>query len=158
LIISPIPHSYDKLCSTVAHGRILLVDDNRAGLSVRKVVLAELGYTVVDVGCSLQALDRFCAEAFDLVVTDYRMPKLNGIELIGRIRQHQPTIPVVLISGIAEALGLNTQNTGADVVVQKSANEVTALTRGVLRLLSRKLPRKSAGTQRRHPARRTATA
>ena len=99
--------------------RILLVDDNQMGLRARKVVLEELGYEVTAICCSVEALQHFCSHPFDLVVTDYRMPKLDGIQLIARIRERSPATPIVLISGLAEALGLDETNTGADSVVQK---------------------------------------
>lgn len=122
--------------------RILLVDDNRLGLRIRTAVLEELGHHVTAVSCALEALDRFLTEPFDLVVTDYRMPELNGIELTARIRKQHPAVPVIMISGLAEALGLNEGNTGADIVVQKNCHEVATLTRSVLRLLSRKPAKK----------------
>lgn len=131
----------------MARERILLVDDNHLGLVARKVVLEELGYTVTAVCSSLDALERFCSETFELVVTDYRMPHLNGIELIERIRSKKPGMPIVLISGLAETLGLNQQNTGADIIVQKNAHEVTTLTRAVVRLLARRVPKKTARKQ-----------
>jgi CheY-like chemotaxis protein len=130
-----------------ARERILLVDDNHFGLSVRKVVLEELGYAVTAVCCSLEAFRTFCSEGFELVVTDYRMPNLNGIELIERIRSKNPNVPIVLISGLAETLGLNQQNTGADIIVQKNAHEVVALTRAVVRLLARRVPKKAVRRQ-----------
>lgn len=127
------------------HDKILLVDDNERGLRVRKVVLEELGYIVKAICCSVEALDLFRSEPFDLVITDYRMPRLNGIELIGRIREFKPRVPIVLISSLVDALGLSPENTGADIVIQKNANEIASLTRAVLRLLAGKLPRKPAG-------------
>jgi CheY-like chemotaxis protein len=130
-----------------ARERILLVDDNRNGLSARKVVLEELGYSVTAVCCSLRAFETFCSEAFELVVTDYRMPHLNGIQLIEQIRSKVPSIPIVLISGVAETLGLDHHNTGADIVIQKNAHEVTSLTRAVLRLLTRRVPKKTVRKQ-----------
>jgi CheY-like chemotaxis protein len=130
-----------------ARERILLVDDNQLGLGARKVVLEELGYSVTAVCCSLKAFETFCSEAFELVVTDYRMPHLNGIELIERIRSKIPEIPIVLISGLAETLGLDQHNTGADIVIQKNAHEVTSLTRAVLRLLARRVPKKAVRKQ-----------
>lgn len=127
--------------------RILLVDDNAMGLRARKVVLEELGYEVVAACCSVQALQHFSTQTFDLVVTDYRMPRIDGIELIARIRDLSPGFPVVMISGFAEALGLDESNTGANIVIQKNSHEVVALTRAVTRLLMRKPPRKPVRIQ-----------
>lgn len=114
---------------------ILLVDDNANGLRARKMVLEELGYNIVTAPHGRDALERFGAHVFDLVVTDYKMPHMDGIELISNLRKRQPDLPIVLISGFADTLGLNEENTGADVVIQKSANEVSHLIRAVARLM-----------------------
>ena len=128
---------------------ILLVDDNRNGLIARKSVLQEVGYRVQLASSGEEALQVFAAHRFDLVVTDYRMPCINGAELIQRLRKIRPDIPVILISGFVEPLGLNEENTGADVVIPKSAGEVPHLLRSVRRLINR-----GAKTGRRKPARK----
>jgi two-component system C4-dicarboxylate transport response regulator DctD len=71
-----------------------------------------------------------------VVVTDYRMPKMNGVEMIARIRQIDAHARVVLLSGFVEPLGLTEENTGADSVIAKSANEPGHLVRAVKRLLN----------------------
>ncbi len=122
--------------------RILLVDDNANGLAARKSVLEELGYRIVTCTSGADALEQFAASKFDLVVTDYKMPRMDGLELIGRLRKSTPDLPIVLVSGYVDTLGLNEASTGADVVIQKCANEVSHLVRSVNRLLRRKLPAK----------------
>jgi CheY-like chemotaxis protein len=69
---------------------------------------------------------------------------MDGLELIGRLRKQTPDIPIVLISGFVDTLGLNEATTGADSVIQKSANEVTHLVRAVNRLLRKKASKKPA--------------
>ena len=118
-----------------------MVDDNAHGLSARRSVLEELGYRIATAASAADALDQFHSQTFDLVVTDYKMPRMDGVELIARLRKHAPGLPVILISGFVDALGLNEDNTGADAVIQKSANEVSHLVRSVGRLL-RKPPAK----------------
>jgi len=116
-------------------GRILLVDDNSLGLAARRSVLEELGHQVLTCGNAAEALE-FCGkQRFDVVVTDYKMPKMNGVELIGRLRKLHPAISVILISGFTDTLGLDEASTGADIVLQKSNNEVGQLIRAVNRLL-----------------------
>lgn len=136
---------------------ILLVDDHALGLAARKSVLQEAGYRVVTASCAAEALERFEAEPFDLLITDYRMPRMNGIELIQKVRASGRTMPVILMSGVANALGLNEANTGADVVIQKSAHEVSQLLRATERLLKRKTPRKPASSVRPAPKARSKT-
>ena len=130
-----------------APAHILLVDDNRLGLAARKSVLEELGHSITTALHGQEALELFSAGAFDLVITDYRMPKMDGFELIKSIRALAPAEPIILISGYAEALGMTEANTGADAVVPKNANEVTHLVREVNRLLLRGAPRKPSTRQ-----------
>lgn len=127
--------------------RILLVDDNKLGLAARKSVLEELGYVMTTAVEGKEALEQFARQKFDLVITDYRMPRMNGVELIKKIRELAPAVPIIMISGYAEALGLTEASTGADAVIAKSANEVQHLVRSVSRLLRRTVPKKPAGSQ-----------
>src|SRR5580692_7260833 len=123
-----------NLPASIPH--ILLVDDSRDGLLVRRSLLEELGYTVEVAENGEKGLALFQASNFDVVVTDYRMPKMNGVEMIARIRQIDAHARVVLLSGFVEPLGLTEENTGADSVIAKSANEPGHLVRAVKRLLN----------------------
>jgi CheY-like chemotaxis protein len=132
-----------------ACGRILLVDDNSLGLAARRSVLEELGHQVKTSGTAAEALEMCGKHSFDVVVTDYKMPKMNGVELIGRLRKLHPATSVILISGFTDTLGLDEASTGADIVLQKSNNEVPQLIRAVNRLLRKQQqpPKKSAASQ-----------
>jgi CheY-like chemotaxis protein len=121
--------------SSSLSGRILLLDDNSLGLAARRSVLEELGHKVVTSGAPQDALELCGKQRFDVVVTDYKMPKMNGVEFITRLRKQNPAVSVILISGFTDTLGLNEANTGADVVIQKSSHEVSHLVRSVNRLL-----------------------
>ena len=131
--------------------RILLVDDNANGLAARRSVLEELGYRIVTCTSGADALEEFSAHKFDLVVTDFKMPRMDGLELIGRLRKLTPDLPIVLVSGYVDTLGMNEASTGADVVIQKSANEVSHLVRSVNRLLRRKSPPKKPAVSQAAP-------
>ena len=128
--------------------RILLVDDNAHGLSARRCVLEEFGHRITTASSAADALEQLAAHKFDLVVTDYKMPRMDGIELIARIRKQSLSMPIILLSGFVDALGLSENNTGADVVIQKSANEVSHLVRSVSRLLRKKKPNASEAASR----------
>lgn len=132
---------------TVPCGRILLVDDNKDGLLARRMLLEEHGYRVETAGCGEDALELFSSAAFDIVVTDYRMPKMNGVELIGRIREVDPQARIILLSGFVEPLGLSEQTTGANAVIAKSSIETAHLVRCVKRLLNQPAGRKPPGKQ-----------
>jgi CheY-like chemotaxis protein len=130
---------------------ILLVDDNNHGLIARKAVLEELGYATVTAKSGEEALELFGKSRFDVVVTDFRMPCMDGRELIRAIRKAEPATHIILLSGFVDCLGLTEQSTGADVVIAKSAGEIRHLVRSVDRLLRHRIPRKPVGTQRGLP-------
>jgi CheY-like chemotaxis protein len=135
--------------SQTLNGRILLVDGNAAGLAARKMVLEEQGHKVFVATGVADATEQFEQHRFDLVVTDHKMPRMDGLSLIKKIHAISPATPVVLLSGFVDALGLNEQTTGAEAVIQKSANEVPHLVRAVARLLKKKpAARKTVGAER----------
>ena len=125
--------------------RILMVDDNGLGLVARKSVLEELGHRITIASTPMDALDQFTNHRFDIVITDFKIPSMNGVELLGKFRKIRPGVPSILISGFTDALGLDETTTGADLVIQKSAHEVSQLIRGVNRLL-KSPPKKPAQT------------
>jgi len=130
------------------HPTILLVDDNQDGLLVRKALLEEIGCSVETAHNGEEGLKLFNSSNFDVVVTDYRMPRMNGVELIQKIRKVNPNARVILLSGFVDPLGLTEENTGADVVITKSANEAAHLVRWVKRLVNRGTSRKPPATQK----------
>jgi CheY-like chemotaxis protein len=125
---------------------VLLVDDNRDGLLVRRSLLEEIGCCVHIAANGEEGLKLFQNDRFDVIVTDYRMPLMGGAELIQRIRLLDPNARIILLSGFVEPLGLTELNTGADAVITKSSNEPAHLLRSVKRLLNRGL-RKPPGSQ-----------
>jgi CheY-like chemotaxis protein len=115
---------------------ILLVDDNCDGLSARRSVLEEVGYKVVPAGSGSDALKTIEEHNFDLVITDYKMSPMNGLELIAQLRERRFGNPIILLSGFTDTIGLRPETTGADVVLQKNANEISNLVRQTKRLLN----------------------
>ncbi len=81
---------------------ILVVDDEYESLSTYREILTDMGYKVItepDGGSALLAVcDR---EEIDLVITDYRMPGMNGMELVSAVRAIKPRIPVIMITAYA---------------------------------------------------------
>jgi CheY-like chemotaxis protein len=79
--------------------RILLVDDERLVRETIKLLLAQIGFTVVEANNGAEALGLFARERFDLVVTDYEMPFVKGNELAARIRRIAPLQPILMLTG-----------------------------------------------------------
>ncbi len=84
--------------------RILLIDDEQIVVEMETAILELLGYDVTPETDSLRALEIFRSrpEEFDLVVTDYTMPKLTGTDLSSAIRQIRADIPIILCTGFSE--------------------------------------------------------
>jgi CheY-like chemotaxis protein len=137
--------------------RILLVDDNRDGLLVRRALLQEFGHLVEIAESGDRALYLLGGGNFDVVVTDHCMPGMDGTELIHRIRSVRPGVRVIMLSGFVEGMGLTEENTGADVVLMKSAREGSHLVRAVKRLMS-PAPRRKPPCPQKQPPKARATA
>jgi len=79
--------------------RVLLIDDEPAIRRVLGTLIADFGYAVSNAASAGEALDMFRREPFALVVSDIRMPGMNGIELLQKIRELQPDTQVLMITG-----------------------------------------------------------
>ena len=78
--------------------RVLLVDDDESFRRVQEYQLDSAGYQVTSVADGETALEAFREGLHDLVVTDVRMPGLDGLELLARVRAISPGTPVVMIT------------------------------------------------------------
>lgn len=116
--------------------RILLVDDNPHGLNARRQLLAEEGFEVAIAMSGEQAWDMFIRAPFDVVVTDFRMGEMNGVDLIARIHAADSPARTILLSGFVACLGMTERSTGADQVIEKSNREGRDLLRAVKKLLA----------------------
>lgn len=96
--------------------RILVIDDNTELLTTLSKMLDHLGHECI--GCSepIKALDVINREHqdIDLLMTDYSMPGLSGLEIIDYCAEHFPRLPVVLITGFARKIS-NISKTGKPV-------------------------------------------
>jgi two-component system NtrC family response regulator len=79
-------------------GRILFIDDDRAGREVALFNLRKAGYEVTAASDGQEGLAAFSPEKFDLVITDVKMPGLSGIDVLRRVRSQSPDIPVLVIT------------------------------------------------------------
>jgi len=101
---------FDEVAATVAipqgSGTVLVVDDEVTVGQMLRQVLLSLGYEVVLCSSSTQALETFQQNGaqIDLLLTDMSMPGMNGTELIHRIKQIRPTIPVLLCTGFSDIM------------------------------------------------------
>lgn len=80
-------------------GTILVVDDDDLFLRVCAAVLRHAGFTVEGLGDPTRVLERLKAGRFDAVVSDVRMPQVDGVQLLKAIRSYDAAIPVLLMTG-----------------------------------------------------------
>jgi CheY-like chemotaxis protein len=84
--------------------RVLVVDDDQTVGTIIAEQLRELGATVQCVPSAAEAFNLLCSadEPFDLLLTDYAMPGINGLEVIAHARALRPGLPCVLMTGYAD--------------------------------------------------------
>ncbi len=78
--------------------QILLVDDDKNLLRVLTYQIQQSGFDVVPVTSALEALKLLEEQSFGLVLTDLRMPELDGLELLRRIRENDSKMPVIVLT------------------------------------------------------------
>lgn len=80
--------------------KILIVDDDPIICESLKEIFSEIGNYYADVAFDpFQGLEKLQAEAFDIVLSDILMPKMDGIEFLKNIKARDPALPVVMITG-----------------------------------------------------------
>ena len=80
---------------------ILVVDDEHEFLELMTNRMQKRGFTVVTAPTGEAALKKVGEEEFDAVVLDVKMPGIDGIEVLRRIKQQRPELPVLLLTGHA---------------------------------------------------------
>jgi DNA-binding NtrC family response regulator len=78
---------------------ILFVDDHEVLARLSCEILEMQGYRAVSAYNAADALEKFDKEKFDVLVTDFRMDGMNGVELARKIRSKNPQIPVIIVTG-----------------------------------------------------------
>jgi CheY-like chemotaxis protein len=123
---------------------ILCVDDNEQDLSVRKFMLSTNGYRVLSATSGDEAIEQFNEAQVDLVLTDFAMPRMNGAELIAKLKQIASHVPMILLA--------DNQQTGSEphradaVIPKKNCTPLELLERIKIMSARKRGPRK--GTQR----------
>jgi signal transduction histidine kinase/CheY-like chemotaxis protein len=100
--------------------RCLVVDDEPPVRAVLGDILESAGHTAVTLGDGAEAIARFQAEPFDLVVTDLAMPRVSGWQVARAVKQTAPQVPVFLVTGFGVELSAEERRAhGVDIVLVK---------------------------------------
>ena len=99
---------------------VLVVDDERTVCNSCKKILTQEGYNV-DVALSgEEALNKVKGKGFDVLITDWKMPEIDGIEVAKRIKKENPNIAVIMITGYPSVeTSINAMRSGVSDYVPK---------------------------------------
>src|SRR5690349_3440669 len=78
---------------------ILFVDDHEVLARLSCEILEMQGYRAVSAYNGEDALRKFESDDFDILVTDFRMEGMNGVELAKKVHEHHPQVPVIIVTG-----------------------------------------------------------
>ncbi|WP_245651296.1 ATP-binding protein [Paramagnetospirillum marisnigri] len=85
--------------SALGNGHILVVDDEAAAADALAHYLRALGCRISIAAAGDQAWELFCKDPADIVITDLRMPAGNGEELVEKLREFDPLLPIIIVTG-----------------------------------------------------------
>lgn len=108
-----------------AKDRILLVDDEESIREVLSIMLHREGYQVDAVSDGQQAVERLKDHGYDLVISDIKMPRLNGFELLAHIKERFPDTAVIMITAFSttEEAVEAMKNGAYDYIIKPFKNE-----------------------------------
>lgn len=119
--------------------KILVVDDDPFIREVLAAILEEEGYGLDTAEDGVEALEKFSADpAVGLIVSDMNMPRMGGLELIGKIRESGRGVPVILLTGASDtADGGAAIGGGASDYLLKDENIQDVISATVARVLGK---------------------
>ncbi|MDD1683912.1 MAG: response regulator [Methanoregula sp.] len=127
---------------------ILMVDDDPAILDSFKIILErEPGYVVSAVETGTDALDLLDTQYFDVIISDYAMPDIDGVALLREVRARGCQSLFVIVTGKRLAhIAMDALNSGADFFIQKGPNAAKDL-ENLIGFVRTHLPEKKAGSE-----------
>jgi two-component system response regulator HydG len=133
---------------------ILVVDDEAAALSGLEKLLRSEGYRVATARDGQEALERLDEEVPDVVVSDLKMPRLDGFGLLAAIRERDATLPVIVVTAYGDVpTAVRAMREGAESYLVKPI-DFDELTLGIERALEKRALRTEAADLRRALAER----
>jgi two-component system response regulator PilR (NtrC family) len=115
--------------------KILVVDDDQGMREFMEIMLVQEGYDVTSIGEPVKAIDLCRKNAFDLIITDLKMPKISGLDFLKVIKDQRPDAIVILITGYASGeTAIKAMKEGAYDYVEKggSIEELKKVVRSAL--------------------------
>jgi len=117
--------------------RILLVDDHHVVRDMLVDLVGSLGYRADAAASGVEALALFDRGQYDVVLTDLMMPGMSGWEVLAALRQRDPQLPIIILTGTPAIGDPRAAQTG--VAVLRKPIDVTALEATIKRMLAQRL-------------------
>ena len=119
--------------------KILVVDDEEVLRNLAKEVLSEEGYQVTLASSSEEALEQFKQKSFDLVIADLKMPGMDGMGLLKRIKEINKDVQVILLTSyLSPTTALSSLDAGAFWYLTKPLDDIGMFTEKVKSALEAK--------------------
>lgn len=80
---------------------VLIVDDEERYRTTLRKLLTVKGIDAKDVGSAREAFEEIDENSYDVILLDVKMPEMNGIEALGRIKKDHPSVEVIILTGHA---------------------------------------------------------
>jgi CheY-like chemotaxis protein len=113
--------TWGDLCPEVCASpkKIRVVDDNNDNRRIVAKMLSHLGYEVLSADSGESGLSLFLKDKFDVVLSDYEMPGMDGVSFACSIKVSSPETPVVIMTGGGRDAVFSRKSTAVDEVVSK---------------------------------------
>jgi len=111
-----------RITPATGHKKILIVDDSKVTRSMAMYALRIDGFELFEAESSREALELMNRYPFDMIITDLRMPEVDGVELVRQLRRMPPyrEVPVIMVSGFS---GSDTRQLAFDAGVSSFLNK-----------------------------------
>jgi two-component system cell cycle sensor histidine kinase/response regulator CckA len=100
-------------------GKVLVVDDNNSLRILVSRMLCRLGYEVSSADSGEKGLSIFHENKFDIVLSDYEMPGIDGVALACSVKKSSPCTPVVIMTGAGKETVFSRKSNAVDKVISK---------------------------------------
>ena len=87
---------------------ILCIDDEPAGMFARKLLLESAGHRVIEARSGVEGIRLFKSQKVDAVILDYWMSGMKGTEVAGHLKELNPSVPIIVLSGLPDFPGETT--------------------------------------------------
>ena len=116
---------------------VLIIEDETKLRRAVAAYLEDSGYLILEAENGREGIARIAAHQPDVVLTDLRMPEMNGIEVVTWMQQHSPRIPVIVISGTGDQHAVDTSlAAGAKLYLTKPIVDLAELDVAIQKVLA----------------------